>query len=79
MNLSLKQILPYSLLNNTIRRMPYAVRRAGTNATSIINFIIVNFHLNKNYSILMKFGFKGNSLFYMSGKQIGLKYLTQKF
>ena len=46
-----------------------------------INFIIVNFHLNKNYSILMKFGFKGNSLFYKSGKQglgLGLKISNTK-
>ena len=43
------------------------------NATSFINFIMENFHLNNNYSILIKFWFSGNSIFYMSGKQIGLK------
>ena len=39
------------------------------NVTCFVNFIMENFHLNSNYSILMKFGFNGNSLFYLSGKQ----------
>lgn len=43
------------------------------NQTNFINFIMENFHLNSTYTILVKFGFNSNSVFYMSGKQLGLK------
>ena len=38
-----------------------------------INYLMEHLHVNSHYSILVKLGFKNNSVFYMSGKQIGIK------
>lgn len=35
--------------------------------------LMLNLQIDNTYSILVKFGFLGNSLFYMSGSQIGIK------
>ena len=43
------------------------------NQTNFLNFIMENFLLENTYTLLVSFGFSGNSVFYTSGKQIGLK------
>ena len=43
------------------------------NLKNFINFIMESFYTNDSYTILIKFGFNGNSYFYMSGRQIGLR------
>ncbi|KAI5980362.1 mitochondrion dnapol [Pisolithus orientalis] len=43
------------------------------NIESFINSIMENLYINRSYSILVKFGFKGNTINLMSGDQIGIK------
>ena len=38
-----------------------------------VESLMVHLPINSNYTILVKFGFKNNSDFYMSGEQIGIK------
>lgn len=45
----------------------------GFNQTNFINFVMENFLHNSTYTILVKFCFAGNSLFFMSGPQMGIK------
>ena len=42
------------------------------NADSFINELMNSLTVNTSYSLLVKFGFEGNKLFYMSGPQIGI-------
>ena len=43
------------------------------NQKSFLNFVMTSLYLNRTYTILVSLGFLGNSNFYMTGRQIGIK------
>lgn len=55
--------------NNFIYKVfPYT----AFNETNFINYIMENFSINSKHSLFVKFGFNNNSIFLMSGSQIGV-------